>query len=234
MLNIFVVNHRQILTHTPVSKGPCQDLKRTAESIQSPLNEDGAPLPTHQMSKKMKKVHLTNVTCTKSVKNPVFKVSLSLQEGPVVIERDPLRVTATVAPEIEDQSRNATYTDNNAMTLELDRQSEIQTCIHGCPQTVFNPAEIWNTPQFSDGNVFTEANIPTLTYTHTEVYHVDGRVFEGEDMSPAPYAQEEQFEQAIQVVEPSLRREDCGSLENIVSVTYEDWPVHEYTRYMWD
>ncbi|XP_057211523.1 uncharacterized protein si:ch211-199g17.2 isoform X2 [Triplophysa rosa] len=246
---------------TNKTTGHSQDLKRPAESIQSPLNEDRAPLSTHQMSKKMKNVHPANVTCTKSVKNPVFKVSLSLQEGPVVIERDPLRVTATVAPEIEDQSHNATYTDNNAMTLEINRQSEVQTCIHGCPLTVFNPAEIWNTPWFSDGNVFTEANIPSLTYTHTEVSRVDGRMFEDQamsPMSPAPYAYEEQFDhsQAIQVVEPSLRREDCGSLENMVSVTYEDWPVqdfndndwilqrqiagagasdlHEYTRYMWD
>lgn len=247
-----------LLTHTPVSKGPSQYLKRPSESIQSPLYEDRAPLSTHLMSKKIKKFHPTNVTFPKSVKNPVFKVSLSLQEGPVVIERDSLRVTATVAPEIEDQSHHTTYTDNNAMTFEINRQSEVQTCIHGCPLTAFNPEEIWNTRRFSDGNVFTEADIRSLTYTNTEASHVDERMFEDQAMSPAPYAFEEQFDrsQAIQVVEPSLRREDSGSPENMVSVTYEDWPVqdfndndwilqrqiagagasdlHEYTRYMWD
>ncbi|KAA0710350.1 hypothetical protein E1301_Tti012449 [Triplophysa tibetana] len=243
---------------TNKTTGPSQDLKRPAESIQSPLYEVRAPLSTHQISKKMKKVHPTNVKCTKSVKNPVFKVSLSLQEGPVVIERNSLRVTATVAPEIEDQRHDTTYTDNNPMTLEINRHSEVQTCIHGCPLTVFKPAGIWNPPRFSDGNVFTEADTPSLTYTNTEVSHVDECMFEDQAMSPAPYAYQEQFDrsQAIQVVEPSLRREDSGSLENMVSVTYEDWPVqdfndndwilqrqiagagasdlHEYTRYMWD
>lgn len=239
---------------TNTTTGPNQDLKRPAESTQSPLNEDRAPLSTHQMSKKMKKVHPTNVMCTKSVKYPVFKVSLSLEEGSVVIERDPLRVTDTVAPEIEDQSHNTT--DNNTMTLEINRQSEVQTCMHGCPLTEYNPAEIWNTPQFPDGNMLMQTNIPTLTYTHTEVSDVDGHMFEDQVMSPVPYAYEEKFNQAIQVVEPSFRREDCGSLEEMVSVTYEDWPkqdfndndwilqretagagasdLHECTRYMWD
>lgn len=226
----YIVCQRWTLTHTPPVKGSNQDLKRPAESTPSPLHEDRALLSTHQMSKKMKKVHPTNVTCTKSVKNPVFKVSLSLQEGPVVIEREPLRVTATVAPEIEDQTHNTTYTDNNTMTsMEINRQFEVQTCVHGCPLTVYNPEEMWNTPSFPDGNMF----IPTLAYTHTEVSDVDGHIFEDQVMSTSPYAYEEQFDQAIQVVKPSLRREDCGSLEELVSVTYEDWPKQDFNDNGW-
>ncbi len=91
-----------------VSQAPSQTLKHPAESLLPPsdarpfIAPDGAP--THQMSKKMKKGHPKKVICPNKVKEPVFKVSLSLQEGPVIIERTSLRETTTVVPEIEDQS----------------------------------------------------------------------------------------------------------------------------------
>ncbi|XP_051948289.1 uncharacterized protein si:ch211-199g17.2 [Xyrauchen texanus] len=85
---------------TDKTSGPNKALKRPAESILSTVHIDGTPLLTHQRSKK-KKVCAKKVICANTVKESVFKVSLSLQEGPVVIERMPLRHTATVAPEIE-------------------------------------------------------------------------------------------------------------------------------------
>ncbi|XP_065139425.1 uncharacterized protein [Paramisgurnus dabryanus] len=199
-----------------------QVLKRPAESIKS---FSGASLPNHLIPQKMKKVDPTNVISTKSVKNPVFKVSLSLQEGPVVIERDPLRVTATVAPEIENQSPKCTYTENKALSLEINRQSEDQTCLHACPPTVYNQEESWKTLAFPDGNALTQASIPTLTHPHTQVSHVDSRFIEV--VSPVRYAYEGQYDhsQAIQVVEPSLRIVECDSLEEMP--TYADCPVQD-------
>nr|XP_055076691.1 uncharacterized protein si:ch211-199g17.2 isoform X1 [Misgurnus anguillicaudatus] len=197
-----------------------QVLKRPAESIKS------SSLPTHLMPQKMKKVDPTNIISTKSVKNPVFKVSLSLQEGPVVIERDPLSVTATVAPEIENQSPKCTYKENEAsLSLEINSPSEDQTCLHAWPPTVYNQEESWNTLEFPDGNALTQASIPSLTHPHTQVSHVDSRFFEV--MSPVRYAYEGQYDhsQAIQVVEPSLRSVECDSLEEMP--TYADCPVQD-------
>ncbi|KAL1256095.1 hypothetical protein QQF64_014156 [Cirrhinus molitorella] len=113
--------------------GPSQTLKRQVESTLPPLDctaPDGAPTP--QMSKKMKKGHPNKVICTKKVKEPVFKVSLSLQEGPVIIERTTLRDTTTVAPEIEDQNPVTTCTENNALPLATNAHSEVQMCVHSC------------------------------------------------------------------------------------------------------
>ncbi|XP_051991252.1 uncharacterized protein si:ch211-199g17.9 [Xyrauchen texanus] len=120
-----------------------------------------------------------------TVKEPVFKVSLSLQQGPIVIERTPLRNTTTVAPEIEHQTLKSKYTENDESAVGNNRH-EVQPCNHECPQTVCDPAEYWNTEH---GNMLTKANIPTVTYTHKEYY---------------------------------------DSLEEVVSVSYADWPVQDW------
>lgn len=165
------------------------------------------------MPKKVKKDHLKQAMNTNKVKNPVFKVSLSLQEGPVVIERTSLRDTVTVAPEIEGQSHPPARTDDD-LTNTL---SEVQTCNRGFPHAV----HCESTQQYPDGDM--------LARTHTEV---DSRMCEDQFMNPAQYAYSGQFDQSqvIQRVEPSLRPKDCGSVE-VVAVTYADWPEHDWSFY---
>lgn len=152
------------------------------------------------------------------IKNPVFKVSLSLQEGPVVIERTSLRDTVTVAPEIEGQSRTSTCTDDDAANTHL----EVQACNHGFPPAV----HCESTQQYPDGDVLAQTDIPTLTYTHTDV---DSRMF----TNPAQYAYSGQFDQpqVIQRVEPFPRLKDCGSGDEVVAVTYAEWPEQDWSFY---
>lgn len=169
-----------------------QTLKRPAESMLSPSDAQAfialAGAPTHQMSKKIKKGHPKKVVCTNNVKEPVFKVSLSLQEGPVIIERASLRETNTVAPEIEDQSPATICTDNDAQPLATNTQSEVQMCFHSC-------------------------------------------MYEEQFTNPAHYAYSAQFHQSqvIQYLEPSLRPRDCGPADEVVTVTYADWPLQDWS-----
>ncbi len=175
-----------------VSQGPRQTLKRPAESMLSPSDAQAfialAGAPTHQISKRMKKGHPKKVVCTNNVKEPVFKVSLSLQEGPVIIERASLRETNTVAPEIEDQSPATICTDNDAQPLATNTQSEVQMCFHSC-------------------------------------------MYEEQFTNPAHYAYSGQFHQSqvIQYLEPSLRPRDCGPADEVVTVTYADWPLQDWS-----
>ncbi|XP_067281733.1 uncharacterized protein si:ch211-199g17.2 [Pseudorasbora parva] len=210
--------------------GPSQTLKRPAESLLPPSEKRPikAPdeSPTHQMPKRTKKDHRKQVMSSNKVKNPVFKVSLSLQEGPVVIERTSLRDTVTVAPEIEGQSRVSTCTYEDASNTH----SEVQMCGSGCPHT----AHCENTQQYPDGDVLAQTDVPTLTYTHAEVLsHIDSRMHEDQFMNPAQYAYSGQFDQSqvIQKVEPSLRPKDCGSVGEVVPVTCADWPGQDWSLY---
>lgn len=172
--------------------GPSQTLKRPAESLLPPsdaqalIAPDGAP--THQMSKKMKKGHPKKVVCTNKVKEPVFKVSLSLHEGPVIIERTSLKETTTVAPEIEDQSPATTCTDNDAPPLATNTHSEVQMRFDSC-------------------------------------------MYEEQFTNPAHYAYSGQFDQSqvIQYLEPSLRPRDSGPVDEVVTVTYADWPLQDWS-----
>ncbi|XP_058609769.1 uncharacterized protein si:ch211-199g17.2 isoform X2 [Onychostoma macrolepis] len=171
--------------------GPSQTLKRPAESMLPPSDARAliapAGAPTHQMSKKMKG-HPKKVVCTNKVKEPVFKVSLSLQEGPVIIERTSLKETTTVAPEIEDQSPATTCTDNDAPPLATNTHSEVQMCFDSC-------------------------------------------MYEEQFTNPAHYAYSGQFDQSqvIQYLEPSLRPRDSGPVDEVVTVTYADWPLQDWS-----
>ncbi|XP_050993249.1 uncharacterized protein si:ch211-199g17.2 isoform X2 [Labeo rohita] len=146
--------------------GPSQILKRPADSVLPPSDAwpfvapDGAP--THQMSKKMKKGHPNKAICTNKLKEPVFKVSLSLQEGPVIIERTSLRDTTTVAPEIEDQSLTTTCTDNDALPVANNTHSEVQMCIHSCmyEDQFRNPAHYAYPGQFDPSQVIQNVEPP--------------------------------------------------------------------------
>ncbi|KTF71162.1 hypothetical protein cypCar_00040237 [Cyprinus carpio] len=177
---------------TNKTTGSSQTLKRPAESMLPPSDARAfiapAGAPTHQMSKKIKKDHPKKVVCTNKVKEPVFKVSLSLQEGPVIIERTSLRETTTVAPEIEDQSPATTCTDNDAPPLETNTHSEVQMSFHSC-------------------------------------------MYETQFTNPAHYAYSGQFDQSqvIQCLEPSLRPRDCGPVDEVVTVTYADWPLQDWS-----
>ncbi|ROL48690.1 CD164 sialomucin-like 2 protein [Anabarilius grahami] len=211
---------------TDKTTGPSQTLKRPAESLLAPSEKspikapDGTP--TRQMPKKIKKDHPKQVMSINKIKNPVFKVSLSLQEGPVVIERTSLRDTVTVAPEIEGQSHTSTCTDDET----TNTHPEVQACNHGFPPTV----HCESTQQYPGGDVLAQTDIPTLTYTHTEVdSDMDSRMF----MNPAQYAYSGQFDQpqVIQRVEPSLRPKDCGSVDEVVAVTYAEWPEQDWSFY---
>lgn len=149
-----------------ISQGPSQILKRPADSVLPPSDAwpfvapDGAP--THQMSKKMKKGHPNKAICTNKLKEPVFKVSLSLQEGPVIIERTSLRDTTTVAPEIEDQSLTTTCTDNDALPVANNTHSEVQMCIHSCmyEDQFRNPAHYAYPGQFDPSQVIQNVEPP--------------------------------------------------------------------------
>lgn len=216
--------------YSSISKGPSQTLKRPAESLlppseKSPIKAPDGP-PTHQMPKKIKKDHLKQVMSINKIKNPVFKVSLSLQEGPVVIERTSLRDTVTVAPEIESQSHASTCTDDDV----TNTHPEVQTCNHGFPPTV----HCESTQQYPDRDVLAQTDVPTLTYTHTEVdSDMDSRMCEDQFMNPAQYAYSGQFDQpqVIQTVQPSLRPKDCGSVDEVVAVTYTEWPEQDWSFY---
>lgn len=172
------------------------------------------------MAKKMKNDHPKHVKSTNKVKNPVFKVSLSLQEGPVVIERTSLRHTVTVAPEIEGQSRASTCVDD-------DHDDDVtNTHPEGLPHTI----HCENTQPYPEGHVLAQTDIPT----HTEVVsHTDSRVFEDEFMNPAQYAYSGRFDQSqgIQKIDPYIRPKDCGSVEGAVAVTYADWPRQDRSFY---
>ncbi|XP_051729043.1 uncharacterized protein LOC127501192 isoform X2 [Ctenopharyngodon idella] len=215
---------------TDKTTGPSQTLKRPAESLlppseKSPIKAPDGP-PTHQMPKKIKKDHLKQVMSINKIKNPVFKVSLSLQEGPVVIERTSLRDTVTVAPEIESQSHASTCTDDDV----TNTHPEVQTCNHGFPPTV----HCESTQQYPDGDVLAQTDVPTLTYTHTELdSDMDSRMCEDQFMNPAQYAYSGQFDQpqVIQTVQPSLRPKDCGSVDEVVAVTYTEWPEQDWSFY---
>ncbi|KAK7125142.1 hypothetical protein R3I94_019243 [Phoxinus phoxinus] len=203
--------------------GPSQTLKRPAKSLLPPSEKwpikapDGPP--THQMPKKMKIDHPKHGMSTSKVKNPVFKVSLSLQEGPVVIERTSLRDTVTVAPEIEGQRRALTCVDD-------DDDDVTNTHPEGRPHTI----HCENTQQYPEGDVLAQTDVPT----HTEVVsHTDSRTFEGPFTNPAHYAYSGQFDQSqgIQKVDPYIRPMDCGSVEEVVTVTYADWPGQDWSFY---
>ncbi|XP_059411271.1 uncharacterized protein si:ch211-199g17.2 isoform X1 [Carassius carassius] len=173
---------------TSNTTGPRQTLKRPAESMLPPSDAQALIAPTHQMSKKMKKGHPKKVVCTNKVKEPVFKVSLSLQEGPVIIERTSLRETTTVAPEIEDRSPATTCTDNDAPPLAANTHSEVQMSFHSC-------------------------------------------TYEKQFTNPAHYAYSGQFDQSqvFQYLEPNLRPRDCGPVDEVVTVTYADWPLQDWS-----
>ncbi|XP_026144422.1 uncharacterized protein si:ch211-199g17.2 [Carassius auratus] len=173
---------------TSNTTGPRQTLKRLAQAMLPPSDAQTLIAPTHQMSKKMKKGHPKKVVCTNKVKEPVFKVSLSLQEGPVIIERTSLRETTTVAPEIEDRSPATTCTDNDALPLAANTHSEVQMSFHSC-------------------------------------------TYEKQFTNPAHYAYSGQFDQSqvIQYLEPNLRPRDCGPVDEVVSVTYADWPLQDWS-----
>ncbi|XP_039536413.1 uncharacterized protein si:ch211-199g17.2 [Pimephales promelas] len=204
---------------TNKTTGSSQTLKRPAESLLPPSDKwpikapDGPP--THQMAKKMKNGHPKHVMSTNKVKNPVFKVSLSLLEGPVVIERTSLRDTVTVAPEIEGQSRASTCVDD-----------VMNTHPEGRPHTI----HCENTQQYPEGDLLAQMDIPT----HTEVVsHTDSRMFEDQSMNPAQYAYSGQFDQSqgIQKADPYIRPNDCGAVEEVVPTTYADWPGQDWSFY---
>lgn len=207
----------QIITYSSISKGPSQTLKRPAESLLPPSEKWPIKAPDGPSMKKMKNDHPKHVLSTNKVKNPVFKVSLSLQEGPVVIERTSLRDTVTVAPEIEGQSRASTCVDDEDVT-------------HTHPEGRTHTIHCENTLQYPEGDVLAQTDIPT----HTEVVsHIDTRVFEDQFMNPAVYAYSGQFEQSqgIQKIDPYIRPKDCGSVEEVVAVTYADWPGQDWSFY---
>ncbi|XP_043072926.1 uncharacterized protein si:ch211-199g17.2 [Puntigrus tetrazona] len=166
--------------------GPSQTLKRPSGSMLPPSDARRGGAPTHQMSKKMKKGHPKKVLCTKRVKEPVFKVSLSLQEGPVIIERTSLRDTGTVAPEIEDHSPATTSIDNDAPPLATNTHSEVQKCFDGSEEEFTNSAHHAYSVQFDQPQV-------------------------------------------VQCFEPSLRPRDCGPVDEVVTFTYADCPLQDWS-----
>ncbi|XP_017551630.1 uncharacterized protein si:ch211-199g17.2 [Pygocentrus nattereri] len=98
-------------------------------------------------------------------KEPVFKVSLSLSAGPVIVDRMSL-VSTTVAPEIECQIPETEYRENYSFSEDITSGKHMLTLEHKNLEQ--NPETFRNMQLYPTKRLYTEENSQSLRYTNAE------------------------------------------------------------------
>ncbi|XP_036422471.1 uncharacterized protein si:ch211-199g17.2 isoform X2 [Colossoma macropomum] len=158
-----------LMAGSSMSSGCSITLKRPYESAgitvdhnrDRTLHDHTGKVPLRQWSSSRRAVSLKKARR----KEPVFKVSLSLSAGPVIVDRmSP--VSTTVAPEIECQNPETEYTENDAFSEDITSGNHMLTLEHKNLEQ--NPKTFQNVQLYPTECLYTEENSQSLRYTNAE------------------------------------------------------------------
>ncbi|XP_066529829.1 uncharacterized protein [Hoplias malabaricus] len=188
-------------------------LKRPNEAVGDPAVK---PFLGQQRSRK------TKVSCKKTQhKSPVFKVNLSLKAGPVVVDRMSL-VTTSVAPEIEKQTPEALYRDNETFSEEYSTPENQH--IHQDPETFLNmdlyPTEHLYSKDNTQSLGYTDAEMGPSTYGYTYQSHIPDTVMYSEQSLTGSLNRNQDSENSHGHVDNILFLEEASG-----SNTSRNWPT---------
>ncbi|KAG9279856.1 hypothetical protein AMEX_G5417 [Astyanax mexicanus] len=194
------VNRQGTLMESPSGHSTTKKLPDESAQISlthggdGPVHEPSRKLLVHQHKSKKNKARRKNV----GHMNPVFKVSLSLKEGPVVVDRTSLITATTVAPEIEHQDLEDVYLENVS-----DSVAEYMTS-----ENHILPEEYENTEQ----NHETFSNTESSNNKHPYPEQPDPQTLTVAEMGSHSYRymNQSQFLQPVQYTEPFV----SGNMNN--------------------